>query len=580
MTSTLTVTTRPTTADTASPAVWLHAGHAATIARSDRWLLLLVGHVNDVTDEIELETDRALDANALLRRWDARGLGAFDGLDGNFALAVVNCLNDEIHLTVDRYGVRSLFFARTTDGWRICTEPGPLLEELPDRLDPEGWTDVRALRLLAGPHTLWAAVSQVAPAARVRLAPDGAATQQIGPRVALAAERRPLSVAEAARRTTDYLSAHFARLRDRGIDHVIVPLSGGIDSSIVAALARRCFPHVDGVTVRFDAFANPELPRAQAVADRIGIPLHVIPVSPADVARSYPVILDRLQEPPRHFNNVAVYRMLEAMRDRGATVLAGDDVIGLGFGEVGAAVRLTQRAHRVAWLPVAPKRVLGTLLRRSGIDPLVRAARYFDYPLADLIREKWAIRYSAEGGAALGVSHDWCLPSASALAHMPLGDGAPDDQMTRWASHTINHMLARRNTRLADAMGMTYVHPFQDPAISRMVATWPLPLRYDLPNGRSKPVLREMCAQLVGRDVAEWPKLGFPSPEAEWLEGPLRDRIDAALAPTSRISRFVDVDALRALPVETHRQAIWTALTLHDCWRADWTFPVGERVVG
>jgi asparagine synthase (glutamine-hydrolysing) len=580
MTSTITVTGLPAIAGAPSPVLRLHAGHAATVARSERWALLLIGHATDTADEIELETDRALNADALLRRWDARGCGAFDGLDGNFAIAIVDRLDGAIHLTVDRYGVRSLFYTRIADGWRICTEPGPLLAELPDRLDPEGWTDVRSLRLLAGPHTLWATVSQVAPAARVRLDPDGAITQQVGQRVALAAERRPMTVEEAARRTTTYLSAHFARLRDSGIDRVIVPLSGGIDSSIVAALAKRCFPRVDGVTVRFDAFDNPELPRAQAVADRIGIPLHVVPVSSADVARCYPAILDRLQEPPRHFNNVAVYRMLEAMRDRGATVLAGDDVIAFGFGEVGPAVRLTKRSHRVKWLPAAPKQALGALLRQSGLNPLVRTARYFEYPLADLIREHWAIRYSAAGGAALGVPHGWCLPSASALTHMPLGDGAPDDQMTRWAAYTINHMLARRNTRLADAMGMTYVHPFHDPAISRMAATWPLPLRYDLPNARSKPVLREVCAQLVGRDVAEWPKLGFPSPETAWLEGPLRERIDTALAPNSRISRVVDVDALRTLPVGAHRQAIWTALTLHDCWRADWMFPAGERVVG
>ena len=106
-----------------------------------------------------------------------------------------------------------------------------------------------------------------------------------------------------------------------------------------------------------------------------------------------------------------------------------------------------------------------------------------------------------------------------------------------------------------------------DPAIVELATRMPRGLKIHPATGESKPVLREICATVAGRDVAGWSKMGFPSPERELIAGPLRAEWAACTGPDARVARLFDPALLGALDPAVDHQTVWTLLTLEHLLR-------------
>jgi asparagine synthase (glutamine-hydrolysing) len=92
------------------------------------------------------------------------------------------------------------------------------------------------------------------------------------------------------------------RLTD--IDEVAVAFSGGLDSTVVAALAQKCVPKVTLVTVSLES--QPELQPAKKAAEILGLPFHLKTYRIADVERDLAKILWLIEEPNAMKASVAI----------------------------------------------------------------------------------------------------------------------------------------------------------------------------------------------------------------------------------------------------------------------------------
>lgn len=507
-------------------------------------------------------------ARDLAAAWNANGADALSALSGGFAAAIWDVNARRLVLQVDGIGVCSLFLRVTEDAILACTEVTPLLAVGPSTYFDEGaLTDIVAMRFLAGSATAWRGIRQVTPRRRCVVTLDGSIAEISVPGFAYDPPDPPPRLEPATAALQSAMRASLGRLRDAGVADVAVQLSGGVDSSICAALASKIFPRCTALTFRIDDFANPELPRARAVAERLGLPLHVAQVQSSDVTRLHPWIIGRVQEPPLHYNNPAVVRMLEDARDIAPDVIAGDFDSLFGTRVIGRVRRQIARRRSVEWLPRPALRAVSALLRVSGIDRLRRAAAPFDSTVPELIRRSMTLRITPEAAAALPAYARGEFPSEDLFghtfdAHLPLEDAAD----LYYARHVAGACV-RRNTRFADALGLRFHYPMLDAAVMDIAASLPLSLRWDPVRDEGKPLLHALCAALVGRDVSQWPKLGLPSPDLAWMEGPLGDRLAASLADDAPLAPYMDLRALRQLPRGVNKETLWTVLTLDEVLR-------------
>jgi asparagine synthase (glutamine-hydrolysing) len=119
------------------------------------------------------------------------------------------------------------------------------------------------------------------------------------------------------------------------------------------------------------------------------------------------------------------------------------------------------------------------------------------------------------------------------------------DRLCRGMIATELPMLLRFEDRNSMAHGIEARVPFLD---YRLVE-WAMRLggQFNIRDGQSKWILRQAAASVLPPEVlARRDKIGFATPEAQWLQGPLRAKAAAGLADTfETLAGHIDVDRAR-----------------------------------
>lgn len=226
------------------------------------------------------------DTEVLLRAWLQWGAGAIDRLRGMFAFAVWDPRTQELHLVRDHAGMKPLYVARLAEGLAFASELKAFLALTGFRGELDGVALVQFLEFgytfedrrtcLVGVEKLGPGEHWIVRDARVRErrlwfsppAPDPADTRNEKARLAELREALAEVVAE-------HLVADVP---------VGLLLSGGIDSSVVAALAAKRGP-LTTVSMGFDGSQVDERPQARSVAEHIGSRHFEVLIAASDVRR-------------------------------------------------------------------------------------------------------------------------------------------------------------------------------------------------------------------------------------------------------------------------------------------------------
>jgi asparagine synthase (glutamine-hydrolysing) len=545
------------------------ASGAVTTAVDDECLVMLAGSARRLhRDSAGAAIDVPVDARQVADLWKRLRRPTALELQGAYALIQLDRRTGALELLVDRYGQSSLFVRRTGAQVWVSTEPFPLAAAGPlAAVDAEAFPDMFSLRVLTGRHSVWEGVRQVVPGQWLTITRDGEQESPPVPSQRYEVVKANPELGDVAARVAAGLRRNIERLRDEGVAEVAVPLSGGVDSTIIAAIARRVFPSVRAFTMRMEGFANPEVPRAEEAARRIGIPLTVVPVTAADVKARFPVVIARLQEPPRHFNNMPMLCMLDALSQHASVVLAGDGVALFGSGGIGPILARARRRAVVNRLPQLLHPALFALLAQIGGSRGARLAAMLRTSLPELVQQPQMLEKTETARNILGARVGSGFPSADTISRTFFSTAPIDEMVSLWESTSLERAINRRNTRLGQQVGVRFAYPFLDPSLLEIAATLPPAMRYDVASGLSKPVLRRVCADVVDADISVWPKFGFVTPEVEWIEGPLRDVYDQTFSTDSKVAALFDVEQLRELPIAPNKQTVWTLMTLDTVLR-------------
>ncbi|MGH7893334.1 MAG: asparagine synthase (glutamine-hydrolyzing), partial [Candidatus Binatia bacterium] len=183
------------------------------------------------------------DAEVIPHLYEERGLGFVDALDGMFAIALWDAAAGRLVLVRDRLGEKPLFYTTGPRGLLFASEATALLATgAVDRI-ADGAALGAYLRVgyVPAPASAFAAITKLPPGARLVLTPEVLEVErywEVAPLLAGPVEPLDLSTAAVQLRTHLRRAVEAAMVSDVPLG---VFLSGGLDSTAVAALARRAF---------------------------------------------------------------------------------------------------------------------------------------------------------------------------------------------------------------------------------------------------------------------------------------------------------------------------------------------------
>ena len=520
------------------------------------------------------------DTEVLLALYRDRGEAMLADLDGIFALALWDADRRGLLVARDPMGVKPLYATAAPRAFAFASELKALLP-LARGADPllRPALDVRALALYArflwcpGPRSPMVGVQKIDPgeALWVERGEVRRRWSYLPPAAAAPPDPRPPGDLAAAVRAALAAAVERQMVADVPVGAF---LSGGLDSSAIAALAR---PHARGrlrcFTIDFAAdLARAEgitrdLPFARAAARHLDVDLDVVTVGP-EMADELPRMIWHLDEPQADLAALNVLFISRLARAHGIPVLlsgaGGDDLFSgyrrhraLALEPLWSALPAPLRrgvAGLADALPArpAPLRRLAKLLALAGRAPDERLAGYFEW--IDPARVRALLRPEHRAAAI-------DEPLRDALAALPAGLSPLEralrlEQRFFLTEHNLNY-----TDKMSMAAGVEARVPFLDPALIELARR--IPDRYRVRRGEAKWILKRALRRDLPAAILHRPKTGFGVPLRAWLRGPLRPLLRDHLAPA----------ALRRRGLFDERE-VARLLADHDAGRGDHAYPL------
>ena len=507
-----------------------------------------------VTFATSSDTEVVLEA---WRAWGPAGLGRFRGM---YAFAIHDAATDELALVRDPLGIKPLYVMRRGAGIVFASE----LKAIMTALGPELSIDPSALAASALYYWLPEQVCAVREVSKLPAGtwtihrPDGTSESgtywdpaEASARAARGGPRDLRAVVEesvAAHLVSDVPVASF--------------LSGGLDSSLVTAIAHHHHPGIEaysiafrGVDQRLEAMPD-DAHYARRMARHLGIPLHEIEITP-DVVDMLPRVVDVLDEPIGDPAAINTLLMCESARQAGVKVLLS----GMGADELFGGYRkhlaclLALRYQRV---PRVGRRGVAGVVNRL---PVVAGRR-------GLRTVRWAQRFLSfaelEEEEAFRRSYTMFAPDELARLFDPSWsgyvDGLVEGHRETYADNDLHGPVARMcladsrlflpglNLAYTDRSSMAASCEVRVPFVDTHVfeAAFSLGESDRIRGRRQKVALREVARHWLPEEIINRPKASFGVPLRAWVNKDLSELVDDVLLNGELVASGV----LRREPLE------------------------------
>jgi asparagine synthase (glutamine-hydrolysing) len=518
------------------------------------------------------------DGEAIVAAYHYWGADALTRLRGMFAFALWDNVTGELFCARDPFGIKPLFMATGTGGTAVASEKKCLLD-LADLIGFDTAIDVRAvqhytvLQYVPEPETLHRGVRRLESGCYARIRPGTAApetTRYFVPRFTTTQITRDTEQARYDEITAvleDSVAKHM-----RADVTVGAFLSGGIDSTAIAALAIRHNPRLITFTTGFEREGFSEIDVAVASAEAIGARHIAKVVAPDEFVAALPEIVWYLDEPVADPALVPLFFVAREARKHVKVVLSGEGADELFGGYTIYREPLSLKPFD--YLPGPLRRSVGkmskplpegmrgkSLLHRGSLTLAQRyygnARSFSDAQLRDVLpgfRDDWT--HTDVTAPLYAESADW--DPVARMQHIDLFTWLRGDILVKADKMTMANSLELRV-------------PFLDPEVFAVASR--LPVQAKITRTTTKYALRRALEPIVPPHVLNRPKLGFPVPIRHWLRaGPLLEWAHEMLN-ASATDHLIDIDAVRRMLDEhrcgtaDHSRRLWTLL-IFMLWHA------------
>lgn len=542
------------------------------------------------------------DTEVMLAGFAAWGVRkTIERLSGMFGLALWDRETRTLTLARDRFGEKPLYYGWTNAGFAFASTLAPI-QTLPGFDNPvcrKALACLMARAYVPAPLSIHQRIFKLPPGCllTIKSDEDGRPSDVPHPGVeryfdyadqVLAGATDPITDQAEALNALDAVLGNAVRRQLVADVPVGTFLSGGIDSSLVTALAQKSVSRpVKSFTIGFEEAGFDEAVFAKKVAAAIGTDhteLYVTPQDARDVIPKLPTIYD---EPFADSSQIPTHLVSKLARSEVIVSLsgdAGDELFGgynrhiqfprlwramqkapgpvrkTALGAAGAmppglwnGLSDLARRRRSAWFGDNAKRALRLMGRADGFDTLF-----------DSFMDDWALSGSPLAGdqrceQRLGLDPRLsALPLEVQMMHADAVTYLPDD------------ILAKVD-RAGMAVSLESRIPFLDPEVSALACRIHPSLK--IGNGGGKAILKQLLYRYVPRELVDRPKAGFAIPVGLWLKGPLRDWAEDLLSETAlSVNSLFDARTVRKrwqahlAGREDATQPLWSVL-MFQAWQ-------------
>ncbi len=527
------------------------SGHQPMTTPDGRYVLVFNGEIynfRELRGELEAR-GRVIrstgDAETLLWALVEWGAAALQRLNGMFALALYDSVEQRLLLARDHAGIKPLHYALTAQGIVFGSQYDQVIAHpwidtsMPDR---GGLGLYLRFGFVPAPYGLHTNTHQVEAGTWLELDPRGAIKQ--GRFFELPRWQAPTLEGDEA---VDAFDDAFARAVRRHLTSDVpvgVLLSGGIDSPLVAAEARRQHPgRLQAFTIEVDDPEHDEAADARLYARELELDQVVERVTEADALALVEDVTIACTEPMADHSVFPTLMVSRLARRHVKVVLSGDGGDELFWGYPSRFGSSIAQARYFGW-PRAAR--LAAIFARRTMRRGAATRDVLDYPtLGRLYQRKHTLFKERDLENVFPQ-----LPALPPDFHAFQYEGTAEDDTAQWVRWNEFHIHLARVLAKVDRASMHHSLEVRVPLLDREVieVAWRTNWRscLDLETRAGKRVLRQALARRVRHQTTG--KRGFSIPMHAWLLGPLRPLLrELVLQRDEFLGLPVDRAALGAL---------------------------------
>jgi asparagine synthase (glutamine-hydrolysing) len=525
------------------------------------------------------------DTETIVHLYEEYGEECVLHLRGMFAFALWDSSKRRLFLARDRLGIKPLYYRQTEESFLFASEIKALLAHpgVSAELNRAALPEFLAFGYLAGTRTLFDGILKLAPGHTAVLEESGKLRiqQYWDPPQETSLESRP---------TSYYVDGYRDLLKGVVQSHLMsdVPLgvflSGGIDSSVIAALMSdfRQGP-IETFSVGYSEQAYSELPYARLMADHLGSSHHEVRISRKDFFDALPKLIWHEDEPLVWPSSVALYFVARLARERVKVVLTGE-----GSDETLAGYT---RYPFTLWNARLDRGYRG--LMPSGLRGLLRSAVTDSDWLPTKVTRKLRHTFLARDGASWASFYFDNFYAAFSEAEQvgllademrPTPGQAYRDELNFWEKSSGSLLerllytdiktylveLCMKQDQMSMAASVESRVPFLDHVLVEFALKIPASLKTRGLTG--KRILKTAMKRLLPDSILNRRKMGFPTPYSHWLSGPQVDRVEELLLERRSVNRglfklesVVRLFAEHRTSYRDHSDKLWRLLNL-ELW--------------
>lgn len=526
------------------------------------------------------------DTEVILEAWRLWGANSLQRLRGMFAFALYDRRTGSLVLARDPFGIKPLFVFHRGRGFAFASELKALLPILGSNatIDDTGVVGSLLYGWLPNEFCMYRDVKKLLPGTWMERTADGTVTEHVywDPIVEMANQHtRPFDIEHLRGVLQDTVRSHM--VADVPVGAL---LSGGLDSSVIAALARTQVANIQCFTIAFrpedrkyEAMPD-DLQYARQVAQAADLSLNEILIGP-EIVELLPQMVKFLDEPIGEAAAINTFLICTRARELGIKVLLS----GVGADEMFGGYR----RHYASLLATRYRR-LPVLIRAGLIEPLVdllpaatknRGYRTFRWAkrfvkFAGLDEQQAFLRsYAFLGPDEIGsvLSPALSKHSDRILSHHAAvyDEGPRDDQVNRMCHADVrlylSGLLLPFTDRASMAASIEMRVPFVDVEVVR--AAFRLRGTDKIRGTETKFALKKAAEAWLMNSIIYRPKALFSAPLRAWVRNDLKKMVDCLL-PDGELVRggYIKRAYIRNIIDDDRRgradysKEIWNFLTL------------------
>ncbi|HRH56126.1 MAG TPA: asparagine synthase (glutamine-hydrolyzing) [Chitinophagales bacterium] len=528
------------------------------------------------------------DTEVLLYAYIHFGESFLHKLNGFFAFAIHDKETDDLFIACDRFGIKPLYYYADEDYFFFGSELKSILQ-FPVKKEIR-WSSVSLyfqLNYIPGKNSIFKNIQRLEPGSFIKVCSMQYAVSKwyTIPYNALAAEQNQLSYEEQKKKLIELMDDS-VRLRLIADVPLGAFLSGGIDSSVVTAMAARHTQHLNTFSIGFEGndFFD-ETPYANLVAKHFNTNHTVFKLKNDDLFQSLHELLDYTDEPFADSSALLVNILSKFTRQHVTVALSGDagDELFAGYNKHYGEWRMRNGGWQAKAIHLLQPVWEKLPKSRSGnIGNKIRQLERFSMGMDLSPSERWwrwcCINDLSFSEKLLNDKVDAAMSeiieTRQHFSSFVNFDGTLNDNLLADVNMVLPYDMLVKVDRMSMRNSLEVRVPFLDYRIVEFAFS--LPVTSKINSTMKKKIVQDAFREVLPKELYNRPKKGFEVPLLQWFRTDLKDKILNDWLSDDYIKQqgIFKLEMIQQLkiqlfsnnPGDVHAQ-IWALIVFQNFWR-------------